>query len=242
MFENLGFLLHRAALGTADAAVTLPLVRWTWSGLSETGFEGRLTEFRPTDRETVGEMMAGRYLLASKLVDTGGTSPFAINVEHGEWLAALHSFSWLRHFRDARDEGERGFARTLAMEWISREGRFRRNSWAPALCAQRVMNWLRHLPLLVEGTSPDQSSAVARSLRTQLQALKLRGPLASRPADKLLGRDRPCRCGPVRGGGQGRARGANAPACGARSPPRSMRTACIAPAARRSSSTSWWSW
>src|SRR6185295_10358603 len=94
-------------------------------------FTESLAEFRPTDRETVREMMAGRYLLASKLIDTEGVSPFQLEVEHEGWRHDLQSFSWLRHFRDARDEGERRFARTLTLDWIGRDGQFDRDTWAP---------------------------------------------------------------------------------------------------------------
>lgn len=156
----------------------MPLTRWTWTGLSNDKFTTALTEFRPTDRETVREMMAGRYLLASKLVDTGGVSPFQVEIDHAPWRHELQSFSWLRHFRDARDEGERRFARTLALDWIGRDGRFDRDTWAPALCAQRVMNWLRHFGLLIEAASPVQESLISKVLGTQIQSLKLRGPLA----------------------------------------------------------------
>lgn len=186
MFEVSRFLLRSAVLGIADRTVTLPVVRWTWTGLSDNKFSSVLSEFRPTDPESVREMMAGRYLLAFKLVDTDGISPFAVDIKHGEWRRYLHGFSWLRHFREVRDEGERRFARTLALDWIGREGVFRRDSWAPALCAQRVMNWLRHFNLLVESATPDQGAAIARSLRTQIQSLKLRGPLATRPVDALM--------------------------------------------------------
>ena len=64
-------LLHavrRFALGFADTAVTLPILRWTWRGLAEDAFAGELPEFRPADRDAVRDMMAGRYLLASKLI------------------------------------------------------------------------------------------------------------------------------------------------------------------------------
>src|SRR5690606_13604262 len=110
--------------------VTSPLVRWTWSGHGDDSVETNLAEYRPTDRETVLEMIAGRYLLAFKLVDTHGVSPFSIAPPDHDWWTELQSFSWLRHFRDARDDAERRFARTLVLDWIGRDGRFDHDSWA----------------------------------------------------------------------------------------------------------------
>lgn len=186
MLEGARFGARRLALGVADYALTVPALRWTWTGLADDAFAGDLPEFRPSDREAVREMMAGRYLLASKLVESGGASPFALEVEHADWLWNLNSFSWLRHFRDVRDPGERRFARTLVLDWISRDGQFTRDSWTPALCAQRVLNWLRHLNLLLEGANPEQSRAIQRALGTQIQSLKVRRRLAGDPADELF--------------------------------------------------------
>ncbi|MDR3471826.1 MAG: heparinase II/III family protein [Devosia sp.] len=180
------FLARRAVLRTADWLVTLPAVRWTWSSPSNEEVVGALVEFRPTDRETVLEMMAGRYLLASRLIDTHGVSPFSIEAEDQDWSEELRGFSWLRHFRDAREENERRFARTLALDWIGREGRFGGESWPLALTSRRVLNWLRHFNLLVDGATEEQANLIVRSLGTQIQSIKLRGALAADPVDRLF--------------------------------------------------------
>ena len=180
------FLARRTLLSVADYAVTSPLVRWTWTGPASDEWVGALGEFRPTDRETVLEMMQGRYLFSSKLVDTHGVSPFSIEVEHDDWLDDLQAFAWLRHFRDARTDEERRFARALTLDWIGRDGSFQRDTWAPSLCARRVLNWLRHFNILVEGASMEQAATIARSLSTQIQSLRLRGALAAEPVDALL--------------------------------------------------------
>jgi uncharacterized heparinase superfamily protein len=184
--HSLRFLARRTLLSAADHVVTNPLIRWTWTGPSNDDLMGALAEFRPTDRETILEMMQGRYLLASKLVDTHGVSPFSLEVDHDDWQDDLQAFAWLRHFRDARTDEERRFARTLTLDWIGREGQFSRDSWNPALTARRVLNWLRHYNILVEGAAPEQVQQIARSLATQISSLKLRAMLATDPVDALL--------------------------------------------------------
>ena len=57
--------------------VSNPLIRWVWTGPGNEDYTPILGDFRPSDRESLLEMMQGRYLLASKLVDTNGASPFA---------------------------------------------------------------------------------------------------------------------------------------------------------------------
>lgn len=186
MAHSLQFLARRTLLGAADHLVTNPLVRWTWTGPASEELVGGLAEFRPTDRETVLEMMQGRYLLASKLVDTNGASPFAVDVDNEDWQDDLRAFAWLRHFRDARTDEERRFARDLALDWIDREGSFDRRSWTPSLTARRVLNWLRHLNILFEEASADEIRRITRSLNTQIAALRLRGALADDPVEALL--------------------------------------------------------
>jgi uncharacterized heparinase superfamily protein len=176
----------RTASIIADSLVTSPLISWTWSGLSQTEYNAALREFRPTDRETVREMMNGRYLLASKLVDTEGTSPFGYGPENRVWHDELHGFSWLRHFRDARDEGERQFARTLVLDWISRNSDFNKDTWGLSVTAQRVMNWLRHYGLLSESATREQMKTISHSISKQVQSVRLRGPFALDPLDELM--------------------------------------------------------
>lgn len=178
--------LRRLTLGLADAVVTLPILRWTWRGLADDAFGGELPELRPADREAVRDMMSGRYLLASKLIETNGVSPFSLDVDHADWWANLHGFSWLRHFRDVRDSGERHFARMLVLDWISHEAQFQHDTWTPTLTAQRIINWLRHLPLLLDGATPGEARSIQRVLGAQIQSLKVRAPLASDPVDALF--------------------------------------------------------
>jgi uncharacterized heparinase superfamily protein len=177
---------RRFGMRVSDALVTMPVSRWTWQGLAEQSYSGDLPDFRPADRDAVREMMSGRYLLASKLIETGGASPFSIDVDFPDWWNNLQSFSWLRHFRDVRDPGEKLFARTLILDWIGREGRFDPASWDLSLTSQRVLNWLRHLSLLLDGATPDQAKTMQRSLGTQVQSLRVRGKLATDPVDRLF--------------------------------------------------------
>ena len=186
MANPLAFLARRSVKRIADFAVSNPLIRWSWTGPANEEYTSALSEFRPTDRESVLEMMQGRYLLASKLVDTNGASPFAIDMVHDDWLDDLQTFAWLRHFRDARTEEERGFARGLTLDWIDRDGHFDRDIWSLSLTSRRVLNWLRHFNILVEGANPEDAAIITRSLGSQIQSLKLRGLFADDPVDALL--------------------------------------------------------
>ena len=110
MAHSLRFLARRTLLSAADHIVTNPLIRWTWTGPSNDDLIGALAEFRPTDRETILEMMQGRYLLASKLVDTHGVSPFSLEVDHDDWQDDLQA--QLTSGLQALPDMERALART----------------------------------------------------------------------------------------------------------------------------------
>jgi uncharacterized heparinase superfamily protein len=186
VFEVLRIGLRRAGLGLADRTVTHALFSWTWTGADAGKFVPRLAEFRPADAQTVIEMMEGKYLLAGRLVETGGASPFAIDTEADDWFADLHGFGWLRHFSALTDMGQRAFARTLVLDWIARFSQFDRDAWSPFVTARRVLNWLKSFSLIAEGATPDQMRAFTRSLSVQIASLKVRAPLASDPLTRLM--------------------------------------------------------
>jgi uncharacterized heparinase superfamily protein len=182
----LAFAVSQGTRRFADFMVSNPVIRWVWTGPGNEDYGTALSDFRPSDRESLLEMMQGRYLLASKLVDTNGASPFAIDMVHDDWLDDLQSFGWLRHFRDARSDEERSFARALTLDWVDRDGGFDPRIWGLSLTARRVLNWIRHFNILVEGANPEDARIITRSLGTQIQSLKLRAPFADEPVDALM--------------------------------------------------------
>ena len=86
MANPLAFAIRRGSKRFADFLVSNPIIRWVWTGPGNEDFGNALSDFRPSDRESLLEIMQGRYLLASKLVDTNGASPFAIDMVNDDWL------------------------------------------------------------------------------------------------------------------------------------------------------------
>nr|WP_246473094.1 heparinase II/III family protein [Pelagibacterium limicola] len=184
--EVLRFVLQRTALSLADRFVTNPIFSWTWADSSGGGYVARLAEFRPTDSQSVLEMMEGKYLLAGEMVDTAGISPFAIDIGSDAWFADLNAFGWLRHFRDLTDTGQRRFARTLVLDWIARNRRFDRDSWGVFITARRVLNWLKSYALLTEEAGPDEIRRINSAIDSQVQSLKLRAQYDPDPEAQLM--------------------------------------------------------
>jgi uncharacterized heparinase superfamily protein len=177
----------RRLLGSlADGFVTSPAFRWTWSAPEKASVKQSILELRPSDSHTVSDMMDGQYLMAQRLVDTGGSSPFAVDYGTDEWFAELHSFAWVRHFAAPLDEGSKKFAGTLTMDWVSRYGKFSPKVWDNEITALRVLNWLKHFDRLCYGLSEPRRHVVERSLMEQVQNLKVRINFEADPARRLL--------------------------------------------------------
>ncbi len=180
------FLSRKAGNSIIDAVLVSRWVRWTWTGLSEIQYSSGLREYRPCDRESAREMFDGRYLLASKLVDTHGVSPFSAPVDHQPWYEELHGFAWLRHFEEARSREKREFARTLVLDWIGRFGEYDARSWNLVLVSRRVMNWLRHLSMLCQGASESQVRIIFNSISLQARAARIRAPHGGGGLEELM--------------------------------------------------------
>ncbi|NOZ32631.1 MAG: hypothetical protein GXP01_06070 [Alphaproteobacteria bacterium] len=185
MLGAVGYFVASLSRGVADRLITSPVYRWTWRPFSDETFVSALPEIRPADPPSATDMVAGKYLLGSRLVETGGVSPFSVPADDREWLGELHSFAWLRHFTESRDPAERRFARTLVLDWIGRFGNFDRRTWQNDIAARRILNWLRHLDLLTGDAKPNEKSQILRALSGQVQALRQRAIVDGTPAGRL---------------------------------------------------------
>jgi len=181
-----GPFLRRTLGAIADGFVTSPAFRWTWSAPEKGDVTQKLLEIRTADAYNVADMMIGQYLLGQRLVDTGGTTPFAVDYASRVWFEELHSFTWLRHFSGVHDDGSKKFAGTLAMDWVSRYGTYSKKVWDNKLTALRVLNWVKHFDQLCFGLNAARRAVVLASLVEQVQCLRARINFEADPARRLL--------------------------------------------------------
>ena len=150
---SIGFALRRVAL--SSAAILLASVRW----LRPTPFSGRIEriqiapqDLRTTDPTAAGDIYSGYFAFAGKIVATGGRSPFAAVPPSRDWTIGLMGFGWLRDIRAADTALARANARTLVDDWISGCGKPERSpTWDTFVVARRLMAWLSHSPLILDG-------------------------------------------------------------------------------------------
>lgn len=181
-----GQISKRLYTAVMDSFITSPLFRWTWANEHIGVVSSKFVEVRAADHFSIRDMMAGRYVLGNKHVDTQGISPFAVQHVSIKWFNELHRFSWLHHFTVARDEGEKRFAMTLALDWVARYGDFDPQVWSREITAQRVINWIKHFDVLTYGANESQRDAIVASLSRQIQSLEMRKNFEFQPHIQAL--------------------------------------------------------
>lgn len=108
-------------------------------------------DLRTADPTTASDIYAGYFAFAGRTVNCHGESPFEVEPPSEAWAEALNGFIWLRHLRAADTAIARANARALVDEFISRRHDRREIARRPAVMARRLMSFLSHSPLLLEG-------------------------------------------------------------------------------------------
>lgn len=150
-----------------------PQYRWRFSGRTPERVLIAPPDLRLADPQIAHEIYSGRYPLSGHLVETGGQSPFQIAVADRGWLKSLHGFRWLRHMRAAGTELAVTNARALVSDWIAvNGGRIEGVAWEPGTVAKRIIAWLQHSSLLLQGAEFRFYRGFLRSLAMQIRYLR----------------------------------------------------------------------
>lgn len=150
-----------------------PAYRWRYSGRTPERVLIAPPDLRLADPQIALEIYYGRYPLAGHLVETGGRSPFQIEVANRGWLKTLHGFRWLRHMRAAKTELAAANARALVSDWIAMHGgHISGVAWEPGTTAKRIIAWLQHSSVVLQGAEFPFYRAFLRSLAVQIRYLR----------------------------------------------------------------------
>ena len=128
-------------------------------------------DLRTADPSFASEIYHGHFGLAGTIALTGAESPFRIRPPSREWESALHGFGWLRHLRAAGDEISREHARALVRDWIAFYRSISAFPWRPEIVARRIISWLSHASIVLEGADRPFYDAVMASLSEQIRYL-----------------------------------------------------------------------
>ena len=129
-------------------------------------------DLRASDPVIAAEIYAGRFAFAGRMVATEGRSPFAAPVPSRAWAEELHGFGWLRHLRASERALSQANARALVREWIAEIRPRHAAGWDPGVTARRIVSWLAHAPMILEGADQRFHRTFVRSLLRQARYLR----------------------------------------------------------------------
>lgn len=129
-------------------------------------------DLRTADPTLASEFYAGRFAFAGKVVAADGRSPFEMPPPSREWEETLLGFGWLRHLRAAGTSIAQVNARALVSDWIACQGASHPTAWEPEIVARRLISWLTHAPLILEGADHAFYRSFLKSLARQVRYLR----------------------------------------------------------------------
>lgn len=166
-----------------------PVYRWRFSGRTPERVLIAPPDLRLADPQIALEIYHGRFPFAGYRVETAGLSPFQIKDTSAAWEAALHGFRWLRHMRAAETELAAANARALVGDWIATHGRkISGVAWDPAITSKRIIAWLQHSAVVLQGADYAFYRTFIRSLSVQIRYLRAMTPEMVGGEEKLRAR------------------------------------------------------
>jgi uncharacterized heparinase superfamily protein len=150
-----------------------PKYRWRFGGRAPERVLVAPPDLRHADPQIAHEIYSGSFPFSGHLVKTGGQSPFQIKVADRGWLKSLHGFRWLRHMRAAETDLATANARALVSDWISVHGSSIDGvAWEPGTTAKRIISWLQHSTVVLQGADLPFHRSFLRSLSAQIRYLR----------------------------------------------------------------------
>lgn len=166
-----------------------PVHRWRFAGRTPERILIAPPDLRLADPQIAHEIYHCRFPFAGSLVDTQGASPFEIEAASRQWRAALNGFGWLRHMHAAGSELAAANARALVADWMALDGRrIAGVAWDAGVTARRIVSWLQHSAIVLQGADYPFYRAFLRSLAMQIRYLRAIAPETEAGEDRLRAR------------------------------------------------------
>ena len=172
--SRLSMVVLQRSLRQLASRLAHPLVRWRFVPSKTDRLVIAPQDLRTADATRAGEIYAGRFVFAGKIVICDNRSPFELVPISNEWATALLGFGWLRHLRAADSGITRANARALIDEWIRVQGRWNATAWRIDVLSRRIISWLSHAPLVLNDADLHFYRRFLRSLTRQVRFLRRR--------------------------------------------------------------------
>jgi uncharacterized heparinase superfamily protein len=154
-----------------------PVYRWRYAGRTPERVLIAPPDLRTADPQVAADFYSGRFPLAGRMVEAQGVSPFSIAEQHDGWVAELSGFRWLRHMREAGTELAAANARVMVADWIAlHDGRIAGAPWRADVTSRRIIAWLQHSAIVLQGADFGFYRRFMKSLAAQVRYLRSMTP------------------------------------------------------------------
>lgn len=132
-----------------------------------TGFDAQ-PEPRTIGRIAKGrQLVAGKVLLSGHLITLDEQSVWDVPAPSTGFVEALHGFGWMDDLAALGDRAARDTAQEWAFEWIERHAKGSGPGWTPDLAGRRIIRWINHTALLLDGQNRSNTKAYFVSIAQQ---------------------------------------------------------------------------
>jgi uncharacterized heparinase superfamily protein len=113
------------------------------------------------------QLIQGNFLFSGFLVEGPGVNIWDLTMPDPSFQEALHGFSWLDDLAAVGDREARMRAQDWVFGWITRFGTGKGAGWTPDLTGCRLIRWINHAILILNGRSSTDSDHFFRALGQQ---------------------------------------------------------------------------
>ncbi len=113
------------------------------------------------------QLTAGNFLFAGFLIEAKGKSIWDLPIPDPRFEEEIHGSAWLDDLAAVADAPARERAQAWVFDWIRRYGRGGGPGWTPDLTGRRLIRWINHAILILNGRDRAQSDAYFRCLGRQ---------------------------------------------------------------------------
>jgi uncharacterized heparinase superfamily protein len=125
------------------------------------------------------QVAAGNFLFAGFLVEAPETPIWDLPMPDPVFEAEVHGFAWLDDLAAVGDRAAQKRAQAWTHDWISRYGEGEGPGWTPDLTGRRLVRWVNHAILLLNGATGEENRAFFAALTRQTRFLARRWQGAS---------------------------------------------------------------
>jgi uncharacterized heparinase superfamily protein len=120
------------------------------------------------------QLKAGNIMFAGHLVEAPDTVLWDIASPADGFTQEAHGFGWLDDLASVADKNSRKISQEWVQRWIDIYGRGSGPGWIPDLTGRRLIRWIHHGFMLLQGIEPEKSEIFFQSLGRQTLFLSKR--------------------------------------------------------------------